>query len=490
MNVHQLSHNYLLVHLSLAKCKVRTLSNFTLGNLRSLDLSDNLLTEVSVLHLTHMPELSVFFLVGNPLTSVFTVSTRSTIVHRELTVFDLSRTMMSSVNYNLFHVFANLHTLNLSHSGVELLQWNSSQMPMAGLREVDLRGCKIEEFPRDVLRGFLNLQLLYADNFKLCCPSVLPPDFDQNNCRVTPNEVSTCDNLLGSVTYRATVAVLASLALIGNIASLTIRVCVRKTWRQSSAGVVLTHLAVADLGTGLYLVTLGLADRFLAGQYVWRDNTWRRGVVCHLAGVLTLSCRQAASFLITLLTLDHCMHCCSTVLLRLTPVKVKVMCAVIWVSSLLLAAVPLTPRWSFFKQQALCVPLPHKRNSSLESHYAYGIMVLLHFVMLVLCSVLEVIRGFSKLMKSIIVNEGPCPKDFGFVLLGSLTSGFLYTIACLVPKDSSTERQTAIHTALVYFGSVVSCALNPYLHLYGVRVQRSKRIKEKRRLRIISRARV
>ena len=488
MNMHQLGDNHMLVHLGLARCGMRNVSSYTFPNLHSLDLSDNLLKWVRGDHFLCIPHLAVLFLSGNPLTAVFTGS--STQLH-QIHMLDLSRVELHTVDPSLFMVFPKLYTLNLSHSGVELLYWNSSQMSMASLQELDLRGSVIAEFSRDALRGCVQLQLLLTDNFKLCCPSVLPPAFDLNHCHARQDDVSSCDDLLGSATYRGAVAVLAILAVLGNVASLTVRVCVRSTWQLSSGGVVLTHLSVADLGMGLYLATLGLADRLLAGHYVWQDVAWRRGAVCQLAGVLVFCCRCAATFFITILSLNHCLQCCQAVVPRHIPTKVKVTCASVWAASLSLSAIPLMSEWRFFGQQALCVPLPHKRDSFLESHYTYGAMVLLHLSMFVVCSVCEVVScTCSKATNTSIMNKDTSTSISQFIMFGSLTSGFLYTIACLLPTDAHTDRQMATHSAVVYFGCVVSCAMNPYLHLYGVRVERAKRIKKERLMRIVNRARV
>ena len=480
----------MLLHLSLARCGVGDVSHFTFDNLHSLDLSYNLLTEVAVLHFRHMPQLTVLFLGGNPLTSVFTVLDNSTSELPRINMLDLSHVKLHSVKPSLFTTFPNLHTLNLSHSGLELLQWNSSRMLVASMQAVDLRGCLIEEFPRDVLRGLLQLRLLLTDTFKLCCPSVLPPGFDVNHCHATRDEVSSCDDLFGVAAHRVSVAILAVLAVLGNTVSFVVRVWVKSTWRLSSGDVVLTHLSVADLGTGLYLATLGLADHLLAGQYVWQDVAWRRGAVCQLAGVLVLSCRHAATFFITTLSLDRCLHQIHTLTIRLAPVTVKVVCILIWVFSLALASVPLTTRWRFFGQQALCVPLPHARNGSVQTQYVYGVMALVPLVLFALCSVCEAVSSASgRTTHASLTNRDTWPNDSRFVVWGSLSSGFLYTIACLVPMDSNSDSQKATHTALVYFGCVVSCAMNPYLHLYGARVERSKRIKQERLLRIVKRIR-
>ena len=446
MNVLQLGYNYMLIHLSLASCRVKTLSNFTFYNLHSLDLSGNLLKEVCNHHFGSIPQLTALFLSDNPLTSVFGDPTHIKAALPKL-------------------MFPDLKILNLSHSGVELLQWNSTLEPVSSIQQVDLRGCVVDEFSQDVIRGFLHLQLLYVDNFKLCCSAVLTPGFDLNHCHTTPDEVVSCDDLLGSITHRTMVGVLATLALLGNVVSLMVRMCVKATWRLSSGNLVLSHLSVADLGMGLYLVTIALADRLLAGDYVWQDSSWRKGAVCHLAGVLSMSCRHATTFFTTILSLDYCL-CHHWSLTGLSPSKARIICAMVWAFSLLLSVYPLMSQWQFFGRHGLCFPLAHKMIGSLEFRYSYAVLVVAHFVLYVACCVCEVISKMgSTLLKTRIANTTSCLSDSRCVVLGSLASGFLYTIACLVPTDTNTDKQKAILMALVYFGSMVSCATNPYLHL-------------------------
>ena len=489
MDVRELGKNHMLIHLSLARCSVNTLSSFNFQNLHSLDLSDNQLTKLYGHYFDGMPHLTVLFLAGNPLTSAVVINSSHYSEMGNLRILDLSRLNIHVLEPDLFTFFPSLRFLNLSQAKVEMLQWNSSQIPVMSIYTLDLRGCTIKGFSPDVLRGFLGLQLLFTDNFKLCCPSVLPPGFELSHCHVTSDDVTSCDVLLGSPSYHAAVAVLATLALLGNTFSLVIRVCIGKTWRLSSCRVVLTHLSVADLGTGIYLAMLGIADRLMAGHYVWKDDAWRSGAACLLAGVLAMSCRHAALFLVAVLTLDRCLHRFPALPSHLTPAKVNIVCVVAWTTSLLLSTVPLMSHWRLFGQQALCLPLPHKVHDSLESRYAYGVMVFAHFFLLVLCFICEIVVSISdRVAKPGFKNTTARLSQSSFVVLGSLASGFLYTIACLVPTDSHTDRQKAAHTALVYFGSVVSSAMNPYLHLYGVKVERSKRIKEERLLRIINRA--
>ena len=128
MNMHQPGDSHMLLHLGMARCGIRTVGNFTFPNLQSLDLSDSLLQEVSGDHFVHMPDLTVLFLAGNPLTSVFTFSVASSIQLPKIHMLDLSHVKMHTTDPSLFALFPQLHTLNLSHSGMELLHWNSSRV--------------------------------------------------------------------------------------------------------------------------------------------------------------------------------------------------------------------------------------------------------------------------------------------------------------------------------------------------------------------------
>nr|KAG5685763.1 hypothetical protein BaRGS_004409 [Batillaria attramentaria] len=64
---------------------------------------------------------------------------------------------------------------------------------------------------------------VHADNYKLCCPAILPAGFNINNCLVPSDVISSCDNLLRSNTHRALLSLYAVLILLGNTASLVVR---------------------------------------------------------------------------------------------------------------------------------------------------------------------------------------------------------------------------------------------------------------------------
>jgi len=92
-------------------------------------------------------------------------------------------------------MFPNLRVLNLSDSSIDELEDDlSSDYPH--LAVLDLTGCPLTVFPSDLFRRLQSLDTLWAGNYKLCCPDLLPPRFNLANCQAPSDEISSCENLL------------------------------------------------------------------------------------------------------------------------------------------------------------------------------------------------------------------------------------------------------------------------------------------------------
>ncbi|XP_076442765.1 uncharacterized protein LOC143281438 [Babylonia areolata] len=98
-------------------------------------------------------------------------------------------------------------------SGVEQVSDKGFQ-PLPQLQVMDIRGCSMTEFPRGLMENMKKLRLVFADNYKLCCPAVLPAGFPQGNCHAPSDEISSCDTLLRSDFFRLFLYVFAVLGLI------------------------------------------------------------------------------------------------------------------------------------------------------------------------------------------------------------------------------------------------------------------------------------
>ena len=299
---------------------------------------------------------------------------------------DLSAVKMPRLDTNSFSLFPNLHILNLSLCGVELMYGEGLQAASA-LQVLDLAGCPMTQFPRNLLSGLDRLQSVRADNFKLCCPANLPSGFNPANCKAPFDEVSSCEALLRSDVYRFFLSTFSASALLGNLGCFLLRsVCFKSG--KSGFGVFVTHLSFSDFLMGVYLAIIGVADRLFQGTYLWEDIRCRESTACKVAGFLSLLSNEVSAFIICLITLDRFL------VLRF-PFKslhfknksAHVTCGLVWVVVALLATVPLLPmtsHWSFYGQTGICIPLPITRNDYAGDNYAYGVMIIFNFILFLL----------------------------------------------------------------------------------------------------------
>ena len=382
-----LVNNTMLVHLSLARCGLAHLSRMAQRNLLFLDLSYNMLQKVRIEHIFGVKQLKILLLTGNPLTFPFFGSTSTNMSLSSLLELDLSEVNTKMLNMEAFGAFPNLEFLNLTNGGVDRVLGEGFQS-LEQLRVLDLRGCPVTQFPRDVFQGLGYLQAVYADNYKLCCPATLPQGFNVANCRAPDDVISSCDALLGSPVFRTVTSLSAVMALTGNLASVVYHLVFRNDLTNTIAGVFLRQLCVSDFLTGVYLAIVAVADLLYRGRYAWEDAAWRHSAVCGTAGFLALLSRQVSAFSVFLITADGV----TAVLFPLSWARFSgraagVVCVLVWFCSVLLAALPLLPgvaHWRLYGRTGLCTPLPladhhdhdhsHKQSSPGRS-YVLGVAV-------------------------------------------------------------------------------------------------------------------
>nr|KAG5686927.1 hypothetical protein BaRGS_018916 [Batillaria attramentaria] len=205
---------------------------------------------------------------------------------------------------SMLSTLVNLQTLNLSESGIEHVLGEGQQMPRK-LSVLDVRGCPLLTFPRNMLNGTVSLQAVFSDNYKLCCPASLPADFNLNNCQAPSDEISSCRSLLRADVYRVFLSVFAILSLTGNTGTFVFRSFAKSSNSKSGFSVFVSHLCLADLFMGVYLAMIGVADRLYQGTYLWEDVQWRNSVACKVAGFLSLLSSEASAFIICLITADR-----------------------------------------------------------------------------------------------------------------------------------------------------------------------------------------
>ncbi|XP_076438774.1 relaxin receptor 2-like [Babylonia areolata] len=346
-----------------------------------------------------------------------------------------------------------------------------------------------------------NLQQLIADNFKLCCPAVLPDEF-MGKCIVPADEISSCDNLLKAGSYRAALAIFAMSALLGNMCSFVYRLWFSSAKLKVGHAVFVIHLCLSDFFMGVYLLIIGLADHVYAGDYLWKESYWKRSTVCSISGFLSLLSCEVSSILICLITLDRFLVICFPFSrLRFGSTSAHVACTVSWGLGMVLASVPLLPvtsHWGFYSQTGLCIPLPVTRTDFPGRHYSFAVMIVFNFVLFVLISVGQALiywsvrantmsDGGAKSKDNVVTKDKTRSKEATVArrLLIIAMSDFLCWFpigVCGLLAKLDLPVPGEVNTAMAVFVLPFNSALNPFLYTYTI--LREKRRKENKRTKM------
>ena len=489
LSAERLLNNVMLIYLSLKRCNLTSLHLPQLPNLNVLDVSHNAISAVTTEHLKQVSNLKVLLLTGNPLISLFVGNISFTVTtFPRLRVLDVSMVTVPRFNANVLTLFPGLTTLNLSGSATQRV---IGELRTLELRVLDMRGCTLEEFPRDLLKNLSRLTTVQSDIYELCCQQTLPEGFNARGCHAPSPVISSCDNLLGSNAQRALVSVLAAVSLLGNGASLIVRrwvVSWRRLAQQSSSETFVSHLSVSNSVMGVYLAVMGVADRVHSGTYLWEDDRWRSSSWCAMSGFLFLLSSQVSVCVVVCMTLDRCAALAWTDGAT-SRGRATVMCVASWLVGLALAAVPLLSPWNFFPQTSLCIPLPVAHGPLFGHCYAFGVLVVLNVSLMsltvagqVYISIMVRRNAMAVLVNNQRFRDLAAARRLMNIAVTDACSWFL--AAFLVALASQGESlPDDITPALVAFVVPAKSAVNPVLYVMNVFSERRRQIQTQRLLK-------
>ena len=489
MNFSDVANNTMLIYLSLAECGLTYFPEVVLPNLHTLNLSGNLIRSINDSHLKGSPNLKVLSLSGNRLSTFYaTPSPRYSFF--SLLVLDLSKSLSSFLDVSNLTMFPNLQVLNLSGSGVDRVSTEGFEL-LTRLQVLDLRGCSVTEFPRNILKNLEELRLVYADNYKLCCPATLPAGFRLSDCYAPSDEISSCDTLLRSDFFRMFLYVFAAMALIGNAGSFVYRVVVNRTKCNQGFGVFVTHLCLSDFLMGLYLTIIGVADRMFQGDYLWEDVSWRNSIACKAAGFFSLLSSETSAFIICLITVDRFL------VLRFPFSQIhfemnsaRTACLLAWFAGLLLALAPLLPmtsHWDFYKQSSICIPLPVTRQYFEGFAYSFGVFIVLNSVLFLLIAAGQAFIYHSIKMNSISMADTSKSSTRELTIARRLITIAMSDFLCWFPigflgvlASLNIPIPGEVNVGMAIFVLPLNSAINPFLYTLNVIKERRQRAQLKR----------
>ncbi|KAL8612178.1 hypothetical protein ACOMHN_018467 [Nucella lapillus] len=498
LRVGDLAGSAMLVYLSLADCRVSAIGNVSFPNMVTLDVSDNQITSLhNIFH--SLPNLRALFLSNNPLTGFLSrdgsqlksLYENRPKVFAHVKVLYLSGIRLPTINSMLGNLFPSVQELNASGCGTRSVMEQGLRL-MTQLQTLDMTGCPLDDIQEDVLKDLTRLTTVYGDNYKLCCDAALLEGFNLNNCFTPMDEISSCGDLLRSNVYRGVLALFASLAIVGNLASGLFRLVAIRRGGCPGFSVFVVHLCISDFLMGLYLAVIGVADRLYQSVYVWKDSAWRHSSVCQMAGFLSLVSSEVSAFIVCLITLDRFLVVSFPLsFLHFQATQAQLAGGLCWVAGVLLAAVPFFPdaaHWAFYSQTGICVPLPVTRKQFPGHHYAFGVMIVLNFILFLIIALGQAAIFYSVRTNQMSGKQSSQDADIARRLLTIAMSDFLCwfpigLLGLMASQDVPVSGEVSVAMAILVLP--LNSAINPFLYTLNVLMEKRRRAKEDRLLKWI-----
>ncbi|KAL8623243.1 hypothetical protein ACOMHN_062730 [Nucella lapillus] len=498
MTLSDVDTNAMLVVAVFARCSIDFLSKphslhalpeSRLLNLKVLDLSHNLLQYINASSFLGLANLQNLSLSSNPLTRLQAGAPCGQ-QHGALIALHLSHTPLTVLDATALAVFPNLQTLNLTATCIHTISPEGFQFTprLTALLMVD---SPVKKFPRDIFKPLSNLRYVSTENYKFCCAKILPYDFDGSGCVAPRDEISSCEDLLQSWTYRGFLWLVACLSLTGNVFCCCARLLAMRVASSSGYTVFVVSLAMADLLMGVYIAIIGAADQRFRGQYLHNDDTWKHSVTCQVAGFLSLVSSEVSALTIWLITLDRfiVLHFPFSAV-RFDRTSAAVASLLTWLAGCFIAVLPLLPvtsHWEFYSQTGICVPLPVTRREFKGRVYSFGILIVLNFILFVFIAVGQTLIYWTVQRSSMKTDVSKVWRDT--TIARRLIAIAVTDLMCWLPIGlcgllalAGTPIPGEVNVVLAIFVLPLNSAVNPFMYTFNTLAERRRKTNEARLL--------
>ena len=485
MTPSNLNDNKYIVHLGLSQCLLTSLSTMTLRNLQFLDLSANRLVVVNMFVFVGLVNLKTLILARNPI-HLLRSDPASAVQQSALRTIDMSHTNITVFDSRPLSNFVLVKNLNLSYSPTHTISPSGFRY-VPRLTHLYMEGIPVQRFPADILKPLSYLRTVTSHTYKLCCKEILPNHFELISCDAPRDEISSCEDLLQSVTYRGFLWMIGFLSLLGNFLCFVARVCLQRGVSSSGFHVFVTNLSMADLLMGVYIAIIGVADELFHGEYLFREYEWTHSVACKVAGFLSLLSCEVSALIIFLITLDRfiVLHFPFSSV-RFQRTSAYLACVFTWLIGWLLASIPLLPsvsHWEFFSQTGICIPLPVTRQDFEGKVYSVTVFIILNFVLFTLIATGQAFIYWSVQKNALQTDSTKTSRDLTVArrLISVAVTDFLcwFPIGlCGLLALADTPIPSEVNVGLAVFVLPLNSALNPFMYTFNMLREKGRKRKE------------
>nr|KAG5707131.1 hypothetical protein BaRGS_011842 [Batillaria attramentaria] len=270
------------------------------------------------------------------------------------------------------------------------------------------------------------------------------------------------------------------------------RLCLEVEGSSSGFRVLVANLCGSDFLMGVYLMMVGSADKlFYRGQYVWKRQEWTHSAACTTAGFLALVSSEVSAFIICIITLDRLLvlrfplkrH------LHLTRRSALVACSAAWLTGIVLAVVPLLPAtgWEFYSQTGICLPLPITRLQFPGKQYAFGVFIVLNFVLFLLIGSGQIL--IYRAVRNTLMADKTQRRQQDMAIARRLFLIVFSDFCCWFPvglmgllADQGTPIPGEVTVLVAIFVQPINSAINPFLYTLNMLLERRRKGSEETRI--------
>nr|KAG5709203.1 hypothetical protein BaRGS_017955 [Batillaria attramentaria] len=209
-----------------------------------------------------------------------------------------------------------------------------------------------------------------------------------------------------------------------------------------------------------------------------------------MAGFLGFVSSEVSAFAICLVTLDRFLVLCFPLKsnLHMKTMSAATACIFAWVAGVMLAAVPLMAQWEFYGQSGICLPLPITRQQYQGQQYAFGIFIVLNFVLFLLIGTAQVFIYLSVRVASSKFGTDRRQQEltiarrlFLIVFTDFLCWFPIGLLGLLANHDLPIPGEANVWAAI--FVLPLNSALNPFLYTLNGLAERREKQREAARMR-------
>ena len=326
----------------------------------------------------------------------------------------------------------------------------------------------------------LCLSLRKVDDFFLCCHA--NKEIPGVHCESPRDFFSSCSDLMKNKTLQVFIWILGLSALLGNWFVILLRV--RDKNDKTVHSFLLTNLASADFVMGVYMLIIAVKDVQFQGEYFKHDYIWRNGLLCRIAGALSMLSSEASVLLLTFITADRFKNIVFPFRGgKLSHKSAAIICILIWTGCVVMSVIPMfnleyfydsTRRVGYYGRSALCLPVQLTKDKLAGWEYSVVIFIILNLIsfLFILCAYITMFITVSRSSRSVrstsANKESQMAKRIAFIVATDFCCWVpVIIIGVLSLLGLFHDSEGVAYAWLAVFVIPVNSSINPILYTFS-----------------------